>query len=184
MVAAERSVFVLDLCHQDGAAAGHLERTKLRANVQHVAARSSEETRVAAADPDARSGEQPSRKTAEVPFSATVRTETENHPQTFILRRADESRRIVPARKVELAGPRFVEVPERVGRNCIQAHGLQFLQPVVPVLSRDARVVHLAGADLEWLAVQQKVLIVPGKGVPGACGRGCSFISPGAKQRA
>src|SRR5690348_5055650 len=74
VVAAERSVFVLDLRHQNGAAARDLERSKLCANVQHIAASSCEETGISAADPDVRRGQQPSGKTAEVPFSATVGT--------------------------------------------------------------------------------------------------------------
>src|SRR5690348_2169089 len=119
VVAAERSVFVLDLRHQNGAAARDLERSKLCANVQHIAASSCEETGISAADPDVRRGQQPSGKTAEVPFSATVGTGTENHPQTFLLGGSDEGRSIVPAGKVELSGPHFVEVPEHVSRHRI-----------------------------------------------------------------
>ena len=72
------------------------------------------------------------------------------------------------AGKIELAGLRFVQVPEDIRAERIQAHGAHLLHAVPPVLAGHAWIMHFAGADHERFAVQQELLFLEAKGVVGS----------------
>jgi hypothetical protein len=68
-----------------------------------------------------------------------------------------------------VVGGGLVDVPEDVGGDGVEAHGLRHFQAGVPVLAGDAGVVEFAGEELEGLAVEGEVVAFDGEGV--RCGR-------------
>src|SRR5947199_4673239 len=51
-----------------------------------------------------------------------------------------------------------MDVPENVGADGVKAHRMGHTQAVLPILTRDSRVMHLAAANDEGLAVEQEIL--------------------------
>src|SRR5579884_745320 len=126
---------------------------------------SGEKSRIGTADLHVRRRQQPCRKTAKIPFRADVRTGTENHPESLLLRSADVFRKIEIATEVELARPRLMQVPEDVCGKRVQAHRLHQPHALAPVRTRHPCIVHLAGDDLERLSIKEKMLSAPAEGV-------------------
>ena len=60
-----------------------------------------------------------------------------------------------------------MDVPEDVGGDGVEAHGLRHFEASVPVLAGDAGVVEFAGEDFEGLAVEGEVVAFDGEGVRG-----------------
>jgi len=58
-----------------------------------------------------------------------------------------------------------VDVPEDIGGDGVEAHGLGHFEACVPVLAGDAGVVKFAGEDFEGLAVEGEVVGFGGEGV-------------------
>jgi hypothetical protein len=56
-------------------------------------------------------------------------------------------------------------IPKNVGSYCVTSHGFGHLDSLFPVFSRDPGRMHLAGDDLEGLAIQQEILVAEYKGV-------------------
>jgi hypothetical protein len=92
-----------------------------------------------------------------------------DHVEAFLLRLADEFRHVVLAAEVVQARRGFVRVPEYVGGDGVQAHRLGHLQTRTPVFAGNTCVMHVAGNDAEWLAIQQELAVLDGKRV--RCGR-------------
>ena len=66
-----------------------------------------------------------------------------------------------------------MDIPEDIGGDGAEAHGLCHFQAGVPVLARDAGVVEFAGEDFEGLAVEGEMVAFDGEGVRwGGCPRG------------
>jgi hypothetical protein len=134
-----------------------LERRELFADLVHIERRGPQEARIGAADFHI-GREQPPRQPAEIPFRADVRTGPEQHVEAFGLRGADVLGDIEIAAEIELALLRLVQVPEDVGAEGVEAHGAHFAHAVAPVGAGNARVMHLAGADQEGLAVEEELV--------------------------
>ena len=158
LVIAKRAVFVLDLHRQNWAAARDLQRRQFPAQALQPALGREQEFLVGAAQNHAGIGEKPRGEAAQVPLRAGIRARTQDDIQTFFLRRTDKSRDIGPSAEVVDSGLGFVHVPEYVRRNRVKAHGARFLEAIAPVLARDAFVMQFAGDDLQWLAVEHKVV--------------------------
>ena len=97
---------------------------------------------------------------AELPLRADVGAGAQDDVEALLLRFADELGDVVVAGEVVDAGVRLVHVPEDVGGDGVQAHRLGHAQAVAPVGARDARVMHLAGDDLEGLAVEREIAVL------------------------
>ena len=89
----------------------------------------------------------------------------QQHPQALAVGRAKVLGRVQVVCEVELAGLRLVQVPEDISAQRVAHEGLHFAHAVAPVRTRHARVVHLAGANHERSAIQQKLVSAPGEGV-------------------
>ena len=128
-------------------------------------------TRITAAKLHAIFFEHPPRRAAHFPFGASIRAGAEDDPQTFLLRDAAKFRVIRLAAPDEFARLRFVHAPEQISADRIQPHRLGHLQPVTPIFLGHARRVDFAAADLEALAVEQKVIRADGESMFGAGSR-------------
>src|SRR5262249_20907099 len=94
----------------------------------------------------------------------------------FFLRNPDVLGDVLLAGEIELAGDRLVQVPEDIGRNRVEPHRARLAQSIAPVRAWDAGVMHLAGDDLEGLAVKQERGAVSGerrllRGAHASCAR-------------
>ena len=89
----------------------------------------------------------------------------QDHPQALLLRDAAELSRVGLAAPVELTRLRLVQIPEQIRADRVQAHRLGHLQPVTPVFHRHTRRVNFAAADLQALAVEEKIIRADGEGV-------------------
>ncbi len=168
-VVAVAAVLVLDLQHQDRAAACDEQRPHHLRQLRDVPLGRVHVARVEAADPDVWVLKQVGRDASEVPLRADVRPGPQQHPHALFLRDADEAGDVVAGGgEVERARRRLVEVPEDVGGDRVAAHRLRHPDAVAPVLRRDARRVHLAGNDLEGLPVEQEVFAAHRERVPRA----------------
>jgi hypothetical protein len=112
-ILAAGAVLVLDLQHQDRAAARHLQAGELAADAPQVALDRRQVARIARAQLQVRLLEQPGREAAQVPLRAGVGAGPQQHPQAFLLRHSAEARDVRGALEVELARPRLVLAPEQ-----------------------------------------------------------------------
>ena len=147
---------------------GDLQRAEHAADFLQIAAHGVEVSRVAGAEFDVVVFQQPPRRAAHFPFGAGIRAGPQDHPQALLLRDAAKLRVVRLAGPDVFAGPRLVQIPEQIGADGVQAHRLGHLQTVAPVFLRHARGVDFAAADLEPLAVEQKIIRADGEGVRGA----------------
>ena len=174
-VVAVTPVFILDLQHQHGSAARHQQRPHHCGEPRHVALGGGDVPRIHRSNPQVGVAQQVRRQSAKIPLGADIRAGAEEHPHPLVLRDADEARDVAVARReVEAALGLLVVIPEDVRRDGVEAHRLRHLDAVPPVLRRNARRVHLAGADLERLAVEEEVGGREGKRVArrAGCGAG------------
>jgi hypothetical protein len=58
-----------------------------------------------------------------------------------------------------------VGVPEDIGGDGVETHGFGHAQPVAPIFSRNAGVVHFAGDDAEGFAVEEELAIGGAEGM-------------------
>ncbi len=159
LVAAEGAVFVLDLRQHDRPAAVDLQRRQFLAQPLQPALHWLEIARIERARGDVRRREQPGGQAAAVPFGADIGPGTQIDQKAFFLGQADIGGDVEIAREIVVAGRGFVRVPEDVGGQGVQTQRLQLLQAVAPRGARDARIVHLAGQELERLAVQNELVV-------------------------
>jgi len=150
-----------------------LHGTEHAADFLHVAAGRFDEVGIAGAQ-EGVAGllQQPPWQAAHFPFGARIRAGTQDDPQAFLLRELAEFGGVALALPVEAAFAPLVVVPEQIGADCVQAHGLDGFQAVLPVLARHAGEVHFAAADLQALAVQQEVGIADGEARGSLCRQG------------
>ena len=184
-VAAVESVLVLDLHHQDRSALRDLKPRELTSDLVQPVRRGNDPARIGRAHRNRLRAvcrvvsHQPPRRAAAFPLGAAVGSGTENHPQPLLLRHAAELRGVRASVPLEGALLAFVEVPEHVAPDCVASHRAQHLQPVLPVCAGNARVVYLAAAHDEWLAVEKEIILADFE-----CRCGCKQRNRGRKRRA
>jgi len=126
---------------------------------QEPGASGGEELRVARTHDQVGIFEEPCGKTAEFPFRAGVGAGTEDDVEAFLLGFTDELSDVEITGEVVDAGARLVGVPEDIGGDGVETHGFGHAQPVAPIFSRNAGVVHFAGDDAEGFAVEEELAI-------------------------
>jgi len=154
-VAAVEPVLVLDLQQYDGSTVhcqigrknGH-QRGKVLPDLSKVDS-------IVGSKFDAVDVEEPSREPSEVPLGTDVGSGTDEHIKAIFLSQLQEKCQIlVFGSIVEFALCDFMVVPHNVDRKRIEAHAFHSLQPMFPVLHRDAGVMDLArdefGRQLVW----------------------------------
>src|SRR5215470_6786074 len=115
-VAAERTVFVFHLDHDDRTAIRDLKGSEFPTDALHVSSCSFEKPRICTSNVHGRRGKQPGRKPTKLPLRANVWTRSKDYPETFLLRGTNERGNVQIPVKVELAGFGFVQIPEDVSR--------------------------------------------------------------------
>src|SRR5215469_15498893 len=116
--------------------------------------------------------QQPRWKAAKFPFGACVRAGAQDDVQSFLLRFANKFGNIGIAGKIVNARTRIVHVPEHVCRYGVETHLFRHSETVSPIRAWDTRIVHLAGNDLERLAVEQELTVARHKTIWCLRGRG------------
>jgi len=96
------------------------------------------------------------------PLRADVRAGAHDGFEAQIACQLQITFQVKAAVEVELAGPRFVQVPGHVGLDRIQTHGAQLQQAVFPIIGVDTEVMHGSRKDAEGLAAELK--LITGKG--------------------
>ena len=148
-----------------GPAAAYLERGELLGETAEPAFGGNHEGGVVGADGSCGFGvsEEPGGQAAEIPLGAGVRAGAEDDIKAFLLGGADEGGDVVLAGEVVVPGRRLMDVPEDIGGDGVEAHGLRHLEAGVPVLAGDAGVVEFAGEDLIGVAVESEVVGLDGE---------------------
>src|SRR5665213_559368 len=165
VVFAEGAVLVFNLDGDDWSAIGDLEGREFLAEALEPAVNRVHEFGIGAADDDVVVFEEPGGIAAPLPLGADVGAGAEDDVEAFTLRFADEFGDVVLAGEVVYAGAGFVDVPEDVGGDGIEAHRLGHAQADTPVGAGNARVVHFAGDDLGGLAVEEELAVFYAEGV-------------------
>ena len=163
VIIAEGAVFVFHLDQNDGAAFVDLQRRELLAEALEPAGGGLKEFRIAAANDDGMIFQKPGGISAELPLGAGIGAGAQDDVQAFLLRFANEFGDVVAAGEIVIAGAGFMRVPENIGGDGVESHGLGHAKTVTPVGARDARVVHLTGNDLEGFAIEKKLAVVYGE---------------------
>ena len=162
-ILAVKAIFILRLHHQNRAAMGDLLAPEHAADFLEVGFYGIDISGIARTQFNAVILEQPPRRTAHLPFGAGIRAGPENDPQPFFLGNLAKLGVVRLAGPDELAGLRLVQIPEQVGADRIEAHGLGEAEPLAPVFLGHAGGVDFAAADLEALAIQQEIVGANGK---------------------
>ena len=188
LVGAVGAVFIFHLSHDDGAALGDLQRFQHGADFLEISHGRFQEAGVLGADLQVRILQQPSGEAAEFPFRTHIGTGTHDNPQSRFLGLLDKLYKIPVPGKIPFARFRFMHIPEQIGANRIHPHGLHALEPVLPMGTRHARIVHFPGNDLHGLAVHQKIFLIGGEDMLGAVvglrhGHGSGHTQMGSQQQ-
>ena len=125
------------------------------------------------AQPDILLLEQPPRKTAHFPFCTDIRAGAHDDKHAVLLCQTAELGHVVLAREIEVTLCLLMNVPENVDADGIHAQRLAHLDAMLPIGTRDARIVNLGRLHHERLSVQQKGLVAHGEGslLWGSCRR-------------
>ena len=182
------TVFVFYLGHDNGAALGDLQGFQHGADFFEISHGRFQKAGVLGTYLQVFILEQPSGEAAKFPFGTHIGTGTHDNPQSRFLGLLDKLYKIPVPGKIPFARFRFMHVPEQIGTNSIHAHGLHALEPVLPVGTRHARIVHLSGNDLHGLAVHQEIFLIGGEDVLGAViglrhGHGSGHTQMGGQQQ-
>ncbi len=122
----EAAVFVFNLRDDDRAAAADLEGGRLLGEAGDPSLGGDHEGGIVGAEGGGHAGvfEEPGGEAAELPLGAGVGAGAKDDVEAFFLRGFDEGGDVVVAGEVEVAGGGFVDVPEDVGGDGVEAHGL------------------------------------------------------------
>ena len=138
VVVAEGAVFVFDLDGDDGAAILDQQRRDFLRQPREPRVHGGDVFGVGGAKDEDAVLEQPRGIAAEVPLRADVGPGAEDDVEALLLGFADVLGHVVLAGEVVDAGARFVEVPEDVCGDGVQAHGAGLAETVAPVGTRHA----------------------------------------------
>ena len=147
LAVAECAVFVFELHGQDRAAARTLQRREFLAQAFEPTPHRAHVRFILRPQCDRFAGEQPRRKTAEIPFGADVRSRPQNDGQAGSRSGPHELRDVVLAGKIVRTRRGLVKIPEDVRRDRVEAHSVGHLQARLPVGARNSRIVHLTGEE-------------------------------------
>ena len=172
----EEAVFVFDLDHEDGAAVSDLEGSEDSADFVEIGFGGVEKFGIARAESDVGIFEKPPGEAAHFPFGAGVGAGAEDDPEAFFLCDAAELRGVGLAGPVEVAGRGFLEIPEEIGADGVEAHGFGGAETVSPIFHGDARGVDFAAADFEALVVEEEIVVANGECVVHRFGSGGQCI--------
>ena len=155
---AERGVFVLHLQHQHRTAVVRHQRGNVRCNRADVAAHCRHVVDVIlVTHTDIRLAQQVRRQPTVIPFATNIRAGPQVDPDALALTQADEADEIpVAGMQVEFTRLALQVVPHQINGDRVEAHRLRHADAMQPVLGRDPCRVHLAAADLQWLAIQHE----------------------------
>lgn len=157
-VIAVRAVLVLHLHGKNIAALGNLQRDQFLHRATIIIAYAPHKIGVVATNAQVFILEQPSRKTAEIPFAARIRPRTNDDPQAELLRRFTELRDVEHAFEAEFTFLGLVHVPTHDRFDRIESCRLQFAQAVFPIFGHDTEIVHGTRIQAERFPVEIKAV--------------------------
>ena len=162
-IAAERTVFVLDLDRDDRAAVRGLERDEPGDQLVVPGVDRGEEAGIAGAQRrDA--PREPGRDAAVGPLGADVGTGPEEHVQADVPGEADEALDVAPPVEAHVALDALVEVPGDIRVDSVRAHRGESAQAVLPLVGMHPEVVDRAREDAVGDAVAEDLPVAPGQG--------------------
>ena len=150
------SVLIFNLDHQNIASMVDLQRGKLLAHLPQVVLVEVKVGWFFAANHQSGFILQPVRISAKFPFGTYIRTWAENDPQSLFSGYLDKFCDVVVPRKVVFPFLRFVQVPEYIGADGVDAHRFGSLHPGPPAFTWNPRIMHLCRDHLKWFSVQYK----------------------------
>lgn len=172
VVITEGTVFVLDLDGDDGTAILNEKRANLAGETREPVIHGSDVFRIGGPEREGAVFQEPGGIAAELPLGADVGAGTEDDVEAFLLSFADVFGNVVLAGEVVDTGAWFVEVPEDVGGDGVQAHGAGHAEAGAPVSTWNAGIVHFAGENLVWMAIELELAVGDGEGVRRLSGQG------------
>ena len=114
LVRAIRTIFVFHLHHDDVTTTGNLQILQLLAHFMHKGSHVLHIERIESAKLHAVVLQQPPRQTAHFPFRTYIRTGTHNDVHAMLLSQFTESRNILVACKVIIAGSFLMQIPKDI----------------------------------------------------------------------
>ena len=156
LVLAIATIFVLHLHHDDRSTLLNGKPCKLLAHLLLEDFHAFHEVRVLLTQADVLLLQEPPRQTAHFPFRTNVWTRAHNHVHAILLSQFAECSHVVVVREVEHAFLLLVDIPENVDANGIHTQCLRHLDAVVPIGTRNARVVHFGSLHDEWFSIQHE----------------------------
>ena len=113
--------------------------------------------------------EEPPRQTAHFPFCTNVWTRANDDIHAVLLSEAAESCHIVIASEVEFAFLLLMDIPEHIEADGIHAKSLAHLDAMLPVGTRNTRVVQLGSLNHERFAIEKECLVAGSEGATFLC---------------
>ena len=151
-----RSVLVLHLHHEDGAARLHHERFHPRQELVEPLVDPVEEARVGRSKLDPLLGQEPGREAAEVPLGVHVGPRAEDDEEVALGGERYELLHVGLIREAVRVRLRLVETPVDVDLDGVEARRANLPQPVQPLTRVEAKVVDGARDVAERLPVQHE----------------------------
>ena len=161
-----RTIFILNLHHDDRAPILDGQRSQLLAHLFLKDFHTLHEIRILLTQTDILLLQEPPRQTAHLPLSTNVWPGTYNDVHTILLTEATESSHVIIASKIKLSLLLFMNIPEHIKTNRIHAKSLTHFDAMLPVSTRNTRIVQLGRLHDKRLAVQKKCLVTRCKGTP------------------
>ena len=151
-----RTIFVLDLHHDDGASLVDGEVGNLFGHLRLEDLQALHEVGVEFTQTNILLLEQPPWQTAHLPFGTNVRTGTKDDIHAVLLSQLDESAEVVVLGEVEHTFLLLMNVPEHIEAQRIHAECLTHLDTMFPIGTRDAWIMYFGSLHDERLAIEQE----------------------------
>ena len=154
-----RAVFVFHLYHDNISAPSDLQVFQLLAHFMHKHTDTFHIIRIESAQLHTVVLQQPPGKTAHFPFGTHIRTGADDDIHTMLLRQLTKSSNIFITRKIIISGCLFMQVPKDIKTKCIHAQCLTHFNAVLPIFTRNTRIMNLGSLNNKRFAVQQESIL-------------------------
>ena len=139
-----RAIFILDLYHDDRTTVLNSERCQLFTYFLLENLYALHEVRILLAQTDILLLQEPPRQTTHLPLRTSIGTRTNDDIHTILLCQSTEFCHIIIAREIELALTLFMDIPEYIDAEGVHAKRLTHLDAMLPVRTRDTRIMHFS----------------------------------------
>ena len=151
-----RTIFVLDLHHDDGTSLVDSEIGDLLGHLRLEDLQALHKIGVELTQTDVLLLEQPPWQTTHLPFGTNIGTRTQDDVHPVLLSQLNEGAKVVVLGEVEHSFLLFMDVPENIKAQRVHAECLAHLDTMFPIGTGDARIMNLSSLDNKWFAIEEE----------------------------